>query len=222
MSGVHSLKVLADEPGRDPLEAAFLRAIAEDPDDDATRAAYADWLEEEGKEKQALYLRLDLERSRTRRTETRFAEVGCMMAALKEDVAPAWVEGLKRPARILNCGKAAALDPYFRVRFLCPNRWSDLTDTKQPEVRHCGDCRRTVTLCHDVEEAKRLGRIGSCIALSSRVALEVVPALEDDDGLIDDEMLLGEIEYVDDGGITPFVAPPPPTPEPKKPWWQFW
>jgi len=38
------LLALAAEADRGPLEAEFLRAIAEDPDDEATRAAYADWV----------------------------------------------------------------------------------------------------------------------------------------------------------------------------------
>src|SRR5262249_51955042 len=40
---------------------AFLRAIADAPDDDATRLVYADWLEEQGESPRADYLRLECE-----------------------------------------------------------------------------------------------------------------------------------------------------------------
>jgi uncharacterized protein (TIGR02996 family) len=45
-------------------EAAFLEAIREDPNDDAARLVYADWLEEQG-DSRCEYLRLEYRLSQT-------------------------------------------------------------------------------------------------------------------------------------------------------------
>src|SRR5262245_9401230 len=218
---------LAEEEGRAPLEAEFLRAIADDPDDEATRAAYADWLEENGQEQMALYLRLDLERARTHRSAERFPELGHQMAALEEGLDPRWYSAVARLGRILNCGKSGTQDQWLRFRFHCPNRWSDLTSTSNPHVRFCGDCRKTVALCLDAEQAKQVARDGACIAINSRTALDVLPELEKDGPRPDDEFEI-EMGLFDDSDTEwaevmrsvkpPAPAPPPPT----KPWWQFW
>ena len=46
---------------------AFLEAIAADPDDEATRLVYADWLEEHG-DSRAQFLRLEIEYRKTPKT----------------------------------------------------------------------------------------------------------------------------------------------------------
>jgi uncharacterized protein (TIGR02996 family) len=226
---------LAEKAGRAPLEAEFLRAIADDPDDEATRAAYADWLEENGREQMALYLRLDVERARTHRTAERFAELAKEMEALETVLDQGWRSGLQRPGRVLNCGGAGTSKPRVRFTFRCPNRWSDLTGPSGASVRYCGDCRRHVFLCESAAEAEHHARKGDCIAINSRVALDVIadPQNEPPDMF----MTLGEValegeeepepldtEELADMGITPesiwaerlFPDLPP------KPWWQFW
>jgi uncharacterized protein (TIGR02996 family) len=49
-------------PGYEP----FLRAICENPQDDTVRLAYADWLTENGDEKRAEFIRVQVERARLR------------------------------------------------------------------------------------------------------------------------------------------------------------
>jgi uncharacterized protein (TIGR02996 family) len=49
------------------MEHAFLQAILENPDDDAPRLIFADWLEERGNSDRAEFIRLQCGRSRTQR-----------------------------------------------------------------------------------------------------------------------------------------------------------
>src|SRR5262249_4839070 len=202
-------------------EAEFLRVIADDPDDEATRAAYADWLEENGREQMALYLRLDLERARTHRTAERFEGLTTEMAALEQDLDVVWAGGLGRPGGILNCGSSAP-NPILAFRFLCPNRWSDLKETSLPGVRYCGDCRQTVSLCEDAEEATRRASEGACIAITSRIALAVLDKLGPDESAEFDGLMVGmpALPRPMSAATSPTPEQPPPTPP--KPWWQFW
>ena len=43
-------------------EQAFLRAVIENPDDDAPRLIYADWLDEQGQSERAEFIRVQVER----------------------------------------------------------------------------------------------------------------------------------------------------------------
>jgi uncharacterized protein (TIGR02996 family) len=223
MNAREMLLALADEAGRDPLEGAFLRAIADDPDDDATRAAYADWLEESGRTLEAEYLRLDVERGRTHRKAERFRGLLVSMAELERGLSEPWISALKRPARVLNCGGAGAADPRLRFTFLCPNRWGDLTGPPGASVRFCGDCRRNVFMCSSVEEAEDHARKGDCIAISSRTALDVIG--DPRNAPFHDVVAMGEIyieevapEHSEEGVWAERLFQP----KPKKPWWKFW
>src|SRR5262245_1811153 len=50
---------------------AFLRAICEDPNDDALRLVYADWLDEHDQPARAEFIRLQVERSRLPEDDSR-------------------------------------------------------------------------------------------------------------------------------------------------------
>jgi uncharacterized protein (TIGR02996 family) len=67
---------------------ALLQAIIDDPDDDARRLVYADWLEEHGDESdsaRAEYIRLTVEKARLRRSDPRREQLlGRMRALLKQ------------------------------------------------------------------------------------------------------------------------------------------
>lgn len=54
----------ATEPTQSVEESAFLRAILEHPEDDAARLVYADWLQENGQEPRAEFIRVQCELSR--------------------------------------------------------------------------------------------------------------------------------------------------------------
>src|SRR3954454_6234130 len=80
-------------------EEAFLDALAEDPDDDATRLVYADWLEERGEEGRALYLRKECELAALpgegeRRTSRQCGQALLLrfrLAQLRKGLDPAWL-----------------------------------------------------------------------------------------------------------------------------------
>jgi uncharacterized protein (TIGR02996 family) len=55
-------------------EQAFLQAICEDPDDDAVRLIYADWLDEHGQPERAEFIRVQIELARLPRWHRRWQE----------------------------------------------------------------------------------------------------------------------------------------------------
>jgi uncharacterized protein (TIGR02996 family) len=81
-----------------PDDGAFLRAIIENPDDDAPRLIYADWLEEQGRPDRAEFIRVQVALARLaendpRRTELEARERG-LLAAHEAD----WVRPLQAVA----------------------------------------------------------------------------------------------------------------------------
>src|SRR5262245_14232132 len=75
---------LDDDPDRDPQETAFLHSIVEDPDDDAPRLIFADWLDEHGRPDKAAFVRLEVEYSREPKSSLRHAEVRDELLRLDE------------------------------------------------------------------------------------------------------------------------------------------
>ncbi len=217
---VYLLEMIAGAEGCDPQEAAFLRAIVADPDDEVTRVVYADWLEEDGREPMARYLRLDAERNRTHRSAERFGELTNLLAYLKDDLDPRWCAGLERPARVFNCGAADVADRKVRFTYQCPNRWQDLTPTADAAIRYCAGCKKNVHACDTKAEAEEHAWGGRCVAISSRLALTVLA-----DPIPDES----ECRYEMAGVLLPpewtwgeDLFSRKPKPKPKKPWWQFW
>src|SRR5690348_16815656 len=60
----------------------LLAAIRLNPDDDAPRLAFADWLERQGESDFARYIRLELERDRLPKTDSRWGELQEQVRAL--------------------------------------------------------------------------------------------------------------------------------------------
>jgi hypothetical protein len=52
--------------------------------------------------------------------------------------------------------------------FDCPKKWEEFTPTAVPSVRHCGACRKDVTLCKSKEEFDQLAEDGACVAIYVR------------------------------------------------------
>src|SRR5262249_17492289 len=74
-------------------EAAFLAAIAEAPDDRATRLVYADWLEERG-DPRAELVRIEEERRAVPPYSDRYWSLGPRRLALRAVCDPAWLAAL--------------------------------------------------------------------------------------------------------------------------------
>ncbi len=231
--------VVFDDPGRHPQEAAFLHSILDNPDDDASRLVFADWLDDQGQADKARFVRLEVELSRLPRLHERFPASREELERLEEVLDWRWCFPLLRPGRLLNCGLAETVAEgleaagqardalAFRFAYECPNRWADLRSTEVAGVRYCEECQKDVHFCASREEAEQHTLQGDCIAISSRVALGVLrergeppPALRvPDDSIADERLVMGEGE-------------PPLRPyeqwaremfnRHRKPWWQLW
>src|SRR4051812_36226472 len=164
---------LDDDPERHPQETAFLTSIVEDPDDDAARLVFADWLDESGHADKAAFVRLEVELSREPQSSERYAEVRDELVRLDVAIGGHWCRALVRINRLLNCGSAKAKTPVLRFAYECPLRWADLTPQSRPDERHCGKCRKTVHHCATRQQAEEHAVAGHCIAIGSRLALAV-------------------------------------------------
>lgn len=49
--------------------------------------------------------------------------------------------------------------------FDCPKKWEEFTPTAVTSVRHCGACKKDVTLCKSQEEFDHLAEVGACVAI---------------------------------------------------------
>src|SRR5262249_28446774 len=73
-----------------PDEAQFLQAILEDPDSDAPRLVFADWLEEHGNELRASFIRAQIELSHIPLKAPGWQEAFDRQHALHLKYAPIW------------------------------------------------------------------------------------------------------------------------------------
>jgi uncharacterized protein (TIGR02996 family) len=163
----------------DPDEMAFIRAIAADPDDEATRLVYADWLEERG-DPRAEFLRVESALAGLRDDDPRYPGLWgrCEELGSGRDLWWCRLVAVRRKSRVLNCGASPSASPAVRFAFRCPNHWAALEPTGDAGVRYCGDCRQQVYRCETQEQAQRHALAGRCIAISSALAGEVCSAHE--------------------------------------------
>jgi uncharacterized protein (TIGR02996 family) len=164
---------LPDDPALDPQEAAFLRAVLDDPDDDAPRLVFADWLDDNDRADKAAFVRLEVELSRLPRLSKRFREIRDELFRLDDLIGGQWSGALIRAGRLLNCGKAKRQSLPLRFAYECPNRWSDLEPLPKGNDRFCKNCRKTVHFCASKEEAEAHAVQGHCVAIGSRLDLAV-------------------------------------------------
>jgi uncharacterized protein (TIGR02996 family) len=73
-----------------PDEAAFLRAIVENPNDDAVRLVFADWLDEQGQSARADFIRVQIERANLPANDARQAKLKERDLALRKQHAKEW------------------------------------------------------------------------------------------------------------------------------------
>lgn len=221
---------LDDDPARDAHETAFLAAIVADPDDDASRLVFADWLEEQSKHDKAAFVRREIEFARAPQSSPDFDRLRRELDRLDDAIGGRWAWALVRPGRLLNCGQADGRHPVVRFAFQCPMRWADLAP-RADGVRYCATCDKTVHLCATTDDVEAHAVRGDCVAIPSRLALDVrveyeqagPPAPRPDPG---DDFLVGDV-----GPHELPLLPPSPyelwaedlfaRPR-KKPWWQFW
>ncbi|MDY3555632.1 TIGR02996 domain-containing protein [Gemmata sp. JC717] len=108
-----------------PDEAALLRAVCDDPDDDTPRLVYADWLDEnpgapggtpDGRRARAAFIRLEVELVRHAQTygDPRWAEIVPQTESLIRAHWPEWVAPLKAVPRVKWPGQLAWPGGYDR------------------------------------------------------------------------------------------------------------
>lgn len=202
-------------------ERAFLREIANDPENPAARLVYADWLEEHGECDRAEFLRLEIELAGMSPTDSVFLKLNARFHELHGRLDPKWLACLDR-TEIENCR--------LEFRFQCPARWENLRLTEDDDIRFCENCRKKVYHCNSMQQARNHAHAGRCVAVDSRLVrmpddLYELPtttefAFRELRPVREPRMLAGVIAVLP----TPEQPPerPPQAPPPKKRWWQFW
>lgn len=115
----------------DPIERGLLEALQREPHDWAARLVYSDWLEQQGDDEDAAFVRGERE---------------IPSRAYIESTAAAW--RAITSCRAINCGRLA-----------CDERWSTLHATGDARLRRCHICERDVHYCEDRDEVDfHLGR----------------------------------------------------------------
>ena len=135
-----------------PEEQPFLDEIRANPDDDAARLVYADWLEERG-EDAAAFLRWDVEWFRS------------------ESFGSAREESLRRLTRLLSHISESRLRQLYLSRAVrctdewtgCPGRWSQLLPPKNNFARLCGECDQVIFKVGSVADLYRQSLIGHSV-----------------------------------------------------------
>ena len=155
-------------------EEGFLRAIEENPEDDATRLVFADWLEERG-DWRAEFVRLDVRLRALTDADDDYRHMEERWRLLRYGLNPLWQVLFDR-SPVERCG-----DPLFKFR--CPKRWGNLQRTPLLTVRFCESCWQKVYYCRTIDEAREHAACGHCVAVNTRV--ERTPGdLKDGDDLV--------------------------------------
>jgi uncharacterized protein (TIGR02996 family) len=135
----------------------FLRAIAAQPNDEALRYVFADWLEEQG-DWRAEFVRLDCELAEIQsRADTSARN---RWRELRKQISPSWLTVLGR-SNVENCKSSLAIT----FRRPCPQRWELLRATDSAAVRYCENCHRNVHYCGTMDEAREHAELGNCVAV---------------------------------------------------------
>jgi uncharacterized protein (TIGR02996 family) len=145
-------------------EAAFLRALLDNPADDAPRLVYADWLQQRGDDASAI--------------KARFLRVTSYHAAAVRAGNPVheryyrWLklEARKLEADWLRAVSTVPVENCVVFTFDCPKWWDTLATTADPAVRACDTCQKTVHYCATVSEALGHASSGRCVAVQLGLA----------------------------------------------------
>jgi uncharacterized protein (TIGR02996 family) len=165
----------------DPTEEQLLELIRERPADAEVRAVYADWLEDRGHSERAQFLREQLALGAvTSAADPAFAAAADRLAALAPRVGDAWRARVAM-SFIENCDENLPPHHYRRrpapalgFELVCPMRWDRLAPTEREDVRSCSACRRNVTYCTTIEQARTLAMSGECVAVDVSEKREIL------------------------------------------------
>jgi uncharacterized protein (TIGR02996 family) len=160
-------------------ELAFLTAIHDKPNDEATRLVYADWLEERG-DPRGEFIRIECELATLPPEDQRRAQLTARAKELAKGFELSWLAIVSRP--VLERGSV-------RFEFECPKKWENLTPTGGDLIRFCNACRQNVHYCASIDEALGHALRGQCVAIDLRVErkegdLELAPVYRATLGLI--------------------------------------
>jgi hypothetical protein len=56
--------------------------------------------------------------------------------------------------------------------FLCEQRWDELSETGEQDVRFCNKCQRNVYFCDDRDKIDHAIRLNRCVAIDSEVEIQ--------------------------------------------------
>lgn len=167
---------LRPEGVTDAIEQRLLDDIRQQPSDAATRAVYADWLEERGELARAEFLREQLAvGGAVDATDPAFVRASARLAQLASRVGAGWrarvamsfIEGCRSRWR---GPLGTSPGPGIGFELVCPMRWDRLEPTDREGIRTCGACKREVMYCSSIEQVATAAQDGRCIAVDPRTA----------------------------------------------------
>jgi uncharacterized protein (TIGR02996 family) len=139
-------------------ETPFIEAILANPEDEAPRLIYADWLEERGDARGEL-LRVENALAKLPPGDGRGPSLRSRLQQLRQGIGEEWLALIDR-SRIEGC---------VRFHYECPKQWAQLTRTTDPLARFCEACQQHVYHCSTVAQAKRHAARGHCVAVDSHL-----------------------------------------------------
>jgi uncharacterized protein (TIGR02996 family) len=166
---------------------SFLRAIADEPDDDTCRLVFADWLEEHG-DWRAEFFRLDCRLKQLTTDDEGYNDLKGRWDELWARLTPAWRAVVGR-SPIENCP--------LSFKFRCPMQWEKLLRTEVAAVRFCDSCRKKVYYCGSIDEAREHAVAGHCVAVD--VAVARWPGDLSDEGLVLGALAINDLDELEDG-----------------------
>lgn len=134
-----------------PNEQPFLDEIRANPNDDAARQVYADWLEERG-DVRGEYLRLECQLSNSLHYNDEIHEVTITMRRLIEGIDRKWIEFVTR-----------------RLRENCPVPAECPTLTGPNWITDCEQCNRQIAHCDTLSSARFCAERGDVVVVSPSI-----------------------------------------------------
>ena len=139
----------------DEVERRLIDAIV--ARDDESRLVYADWLEERGQSRRAAFLRAQDELAEMRPGDPKSHELSRRLRLMATLIDVGWRRRIGQPA-IEGCSTSG-----------CPERWSNLDESADPNVRRCEVCQKSVRYCTSRADAEDLTSIGQRVVVDATV-----------------------------------------------------